>query len=304
MKLSLQAAAKSRGGQVCGECVRFPPPGHSKDDRSGAVWFGAHYPDGLYVHVFSPADDPLAVKDYVRDCLGLPQQRPGERRTDARPRPSRLSGRADQDSEQDAKRAAAERIFDEALSLRDAEAKIGNIYLAARGIFLCDNILKSNALRLHPGCKLSLADGSVVYRPTLVAKLVDIQTDEFRGIQRTFLKPDGSGKDEIIPGGRMMLGASEGAVCKLTADEKVETVLGIGEGLETTLSMRSLQEFGDSPIRACCTAHRLAKFPVLAGLECLWVAVDNDSNNAGQHAAQELSRRWVHAGCEVFLVRP
>lgn len=98
-----------------------------------------------------------------------------------------------------------------------------------------------------------------------------------------------------------MLGASNGAVCKLSRDEDVTTVLGIGEGIETTLSLRHLPEFGLTPVWACCSAERLAAFPVLAEIEVLWVAVDHDE--AGLRAAERVADRWTDAGREVFLIR-
>src|SRR5262249_5913667 len=149
-------------------------------------------------------------------------------------------------------------------------------YLSSRGVEPDDEIIESNALRCDPACPL-LIDGVLTHRPALIAKLVDIHSNEFRGVQRIYLKPDGTGKADDIPGGsRRMLGGSDGAVCKLVADENVDIVLGVGEGVETTLSMRHLEEFGATPVWACLSAGSLAEFPVLSGIEVLWVAVDHD----------------------------
>jgi putative DNA primase/helicase len=49
-------------------------------------------------------------------------------------------------------------------------------------------------------------------------------------------------------------------------------------------------------------AGGVARFPVLAGIECLTILVDNDAT--GQAAALECSKRWTGAGCEVFRVLP
>jgi hypothetical protein len=51
-------------------------------------------------------------------------------------------------------------------------------------------------------------------------------------------------------------------------------------------------------------AGAVAKFPVLAGIGCLTVLVDNDANGVGQAAALECSRRWTSMGREVFRVVP
>lgn len=75
---SLKMAARALGGMISGDCIRFPPPGHSKNDRSGAAWFGPQYPDGVYVHTFSPIDDPLPVKDYVLERTGMKRRHRGK----------------------------------------------------------------------------------------------------------------------------------------------------------------------------------------------------------------------------------
>jgi hypothetical protein len=137
--------------------------------------------------------------------------------------------------------------------------------------------------------------------PAILAALVDIRSNEFRGIQRTFLAPDGSGKADLPGGARRMLGPSANAVCKLSRDEDVTTVLGIGEGIESTLSMRSIPECHGIPVWACLSAPALAAFPVLPSVEVLWVAVDHDK--AGIKAAAEVRARWSAAGREVFTIQ-
>jgi hypothetical protein len=82
----------------------------------------------------------------------------------------------------------------------------------------------------------------------------------------------------------------------------VTLCLGIGEGIESTLSLRELPEFGASPVWALLSAGGVAAFPVLSGIECLWIAVDRDP--AGERAAHACAERWRAAGREVFLVKP
>jgi len=50
------------------------------------------------------------------------------------------------------------------------------------------------------------------------------------------------------------------------------------------------------------SAPALSEFPVLSGIEVLWVAVDHD--DAGMKAAAQVETRWIAAGCEVFQVKP
>src|SRR5215211_3656341 len=90
-----------------------------------------------------------------------------------------------------------------------------------------------------------------------------------------------------------------GGAVKLTPDEDVSTCLGIGEGIESTLSLRLVPEFGPSPVWALLSAGGVARFPVLSGIEVLWIAVDHDPNGQGQAAAQACADRWQGAGREM-----
>jgi AAA domain len=68
----LQALAGIFGGEVSNGQVRAPGPGHSAEDRSMSIRLDPSAPDGFLVNTFSPADDPIACKDYVRQKLGIP----------------------------------------------------------------------------------------------------------------------------------------------------------------------------------------------------------------------------------------
>ncbi len=122
----------------------------------------------------------------------------------------------------------------------------------------------------------------------MVAAMVDIQTNEFRGIHRTRLKP----KDKA------MLGRAKGAVVKLTPDADVTTGLHICEGIETGLA---LMDMGFQPLWACLSAGGIAKFPVLASIEYLTIFADNDASQAGQKAARACGERWQAADKEIII---
>ena len=62
-----------------------------------------------------------------------------------------------------------------------------------------------------------------------------------------------------------------------------------------------LTEYGASPVWACLNNAGVASFPVLPGIEVLWIAVDNDP--AGIEAAETCCRRWQRAGREVILIK-
>jgi hypothetical protein len=75
MTTQLKSWATALGGDVSGNSVRAPGPGHSAPDRSLSVTPSATAPDGFLVHSFS-GDDPIACKDYVRAKLGMPEFKP------------------------------------------------------------------------------------------------------------------------------------------------------------------------------------------------------------------------------------
>ena len=67
--MDLRSLARALGGEVRGQKVACPGPGHSPEDRSLSVWFNDT--GGIAVHSFAN-DDPIACKDYVRQkpaCL-------------------------------------------------------------------------------------------------------------------------------------------------------------------------------------------------------------------------------------------
>jgi hypothetical protein len=68
--MNLQNIAAALGGEVSGDQVVAPGPGHSRKDRSLSVKLVSSAPDGLLVHSFA-GDDWQACKDHVKKCLGI-----------------------------------------------------------------------------------------------------------------------------------------------------------------------------------------------------------------------------------------
>jgi len=108
---------------------------------------------------------------------------------------------------------------------------------------------------------------------------------------RTALAPDGRKID------RKARGPTTGCAIKLSSNEDVTLGLAIGEGLETVLAAMRL---GFSPAWALGGTSGLKNFPVLGGIECLTILVDNDKHMAGDKAARECVARWTGAGREVI----
>jgi putative DNA primase/helicase len=162
-------------------------------------------------------------------------------------------------------------------------------YLQSRRLSLPDR--HEEVLRFHPSCPF----GKGARHPCMITLYRDIRTNEPKAIHRTALTPDGK---KI---GRMALGPKSGCAIKLTPDEDVTEGLAIGEGAETALAGMAL---GFRPAWALGDAGAVAKFPVLSGIECLTILVDNDASGTGQASAIECSRRWTSMGREVFRVVP
>jgi hypothetical protein len=67
----LPTLARALGGEIRGNQILAPGPGHSAVDRSLAVKPDDAAPDGFLVHSFAH-DDPIRCRDYVRERCGLP----------------------------------------------------------------------------------------------------------------------------------------------------------------------------------------------------------------------------------------
>lgn len=175
---------------------------------------------------------------------------------------------------------------------RPLAGTIGAAYLAARR---CTLPPEDGALRFHPARKHPMGDH---IGPALVALVTDATTGEPMSLHTTFICADGT-KPAHLPGpARLMLGRHRkaGGVIRLWPDEAVTTGLGIGEGVETCLSLAHAFR----PVWSLIDAGNLRAFPVLAGVESLLIAADHDP--AGLAAARECAARWCAAGRTASLV--
>jgi putative DNA primase/helicase len=182
------------------------------------------------------------------------------------------------------RRELAQRIWSEAV---DPRGTIVERYLAVRGVPLPD----ADVLRFHPHCPRK--GGNL---PAMVALMTEPLTDEFRGVHRTFLKPDGSGKAEVDKP-KMMLGGA--GIIQLVDLQEIGVGLGLAEGIETALSV--MQTIGWGPVWAAGSAGAIKDFPVLRATT---LNIFTDSDGTGLKAAQTCSSRWAEAGAEVFIHEP
>ena len=286
--IDLRHAAHLLGGEVSAGRILCPGPGHSRRDRSLSVRFSDNAPDGFLVQSFAN-DDWQECKDHVRYFLGLDQFRPGEHQPDEirRPRFERPDEPTD-DEKQNKDRALA--IWNEAVPIRGTPAEA---YLAGRGLFY-----GGEALRWHPRCPF----GRGVRAGCMVALVRNIATDEPQAIHRTAIGVDGSKLSHLGSNGRLTLAPIRGGAVKLTDNADVSDLLGIGEGIESVLSLPIVAGVANLPVWSLIAAGPLAAFPALTGLRAVWVAMDHDP--AGIAAAGEITARMTSHEIETIIVAP
>jgi putative DNA primase/helicase len=265
---NLQHIAHALGGEVSGRQVLAPGPGHSSHDRSLAVRPAQNAPDGLLIYSHS-GDDWRSCRVHVLSRLGITR------------------GRAFEVHEKGWLPEAGEPVrgrIERAVTLwrqgTDPRGTLVETYLASRGLALTPELVM-RVIRFHAACPWrNKMSGKLVHIPAMLAVMRNIYTNEVTAVQRTALSQTGT---KI---GRMTLGPKTGAAIKVSADEDVTMGLAIGEGLETVLSAMRLSF---NPAWAVGDASNMRVFPILPGIGCLTIIVDNDENGTGQRAALECS---------------
>jgi hypothetical protein len=116
---NLRSLARALGGDVRGNSVSAPGPGHSAKDRSLSVTPSSAAPDGFIVHSFAGDDFPKC-RDHVKARLGLPlghkPQAPLPPPPPLRPPPSPLSLRTQP--------SHAGRMWSEGIDLRQLHGRL------------------------------------------------------------------------------------------------------------------------------------------------------------------------------------
>jgi putative DNA primase/helicase len=277
--IALRAAARALNGEVCGQSIRCPGPGHSHKDRSLAVSFSAMAPLGFICFSHS-GDDWKHCQAYVADKLGIATDA-WKRKDTPRRAIEALQPPVESEAEDDdraAKIAGAVALWRAAI---DPRGTLVETYLRTRGLELGDDIAGS-VLRWAPDID------------AMVALFRSIETNRPQAISRTFLDRDGA---KIK---RMFSGPVGGAAIMLDGFDTVTHGLFVGEGIETCLSALAL---GLRPCWALGSAGSIASFPMIGGVEALNVIVDHDPNGVGEKAARAVEARWLAAGREVNLLR-
>jgi putative DNA primase/helicase len=149
-------------------------------------------------------------------------------------------------------------------------------------------------LRYHPNCPFGEER-----LPCMLALVREIKTNAPVAVHRTALNLEGKYPQRID---RKSLGPTSGGAIKISPDHEVTHGLLIGEGIETVLSASKVLQY--KPVWSLIDKGNLAKLPVLAGIETVVIAIDNDPNGEGQRAAQECTQRLLQGGIEVLSAQP
>jgi hypothetical protein len=293
--MTLRSFAAALGGEISGDRVLAPGPGHSCRDRSMAVWLDANSPHGFRCHSFA-GDDFKRCRDHVRERLAMPSWRPGAAALLSTPPVVRTQVDPQRETIDRERIDRAMTIWKEAMSPRGTPVEL---YLRHRRLSLPQDVLKADALRFHPACPFRLDDGTTVRLPAMLGLMRDIRTNEPKALHRTAFEEDGRGKSELpgLGNAKKMLGHAKDTVIKLTADDEVVDGLGVAEGIETALTLLCADW---RPLWACGTAGAIERFPVLPGIECLTIFADAD--RAGMAAAEKCQEQWNAAGLECRIL--
>ena len=273
-----QAVAHHMGGGVhhSGNSWRVRCPVHGGQDRNLAIKDGRD--TDIIVRCFSHGCDPVALLRAIGAAGGRkpdqPQWRPSRPPTIRPPDYSKLSY-----------------VLSKLLPI---EGSVVSTYLHSRGLELPPGGHHLGFLPAQP------PDHPW---PCMVGIITDLRDHQkILSLHFTRLMHDGSSKAPG-PQPRSFLKdfSKKGGIIRLCADADVERRVGIGEGIETALSVMTAYRRDEGrlePVWSALDAGNLGLLPVLDGIETL--AIYADKGNAGERAADNLAERWLAADREVF----
>lgn len=183
-----------------------------------------------------------------------------------------------------------ERLWDRGKSI--ARNSKGDWCFKMRGVELPDDC---SSIRFFEKAKIK---GFEV--PAVGAAFKKVGSSKITGIMFTHL--DGFKKGDL--GKSYALGSNKAnAAIQISTLKPNDSVLGIGEGIETTLSIRRFKGFESLPVWACGDAGNLANFSPPPQIKDVIVAVDND--DAGVRAFTKFAIRMKAFNVNVFsLISP
>jgi hypothetical protein len=292
----LSRIALALGGEVAGDGVLAPGPGHGPRDRSLSVKPNPTARDGFIVFSFAN-DDWRRCRDHVRSKLGLPHDGWKREREPYRAAP-KVKAAPEPSLCQEAKREQTNWRVARWLWSRGKPAAftIAEVYLReARGY---GGVIQPT-LRFFPphdgnDPALMVAFGLCTEPEPGVLAIAD---DAVMAVQLVDLKPDGSGKADRDPNKNII---GRGALGSPIVVAPPNDLLGLAitEGVEDAVSVFEATGLG---VWASGGATRM---PALAATVPDYIACVNifgDDDEAGRRGATELAERVRARGFEIIL---
>ena len=211
--------------------------------------------------------------------------------------------------------AHAEQAREQYKQWADNKTKLIKIWNEAK-LITCDDAvgqyLLSRGLQVPAGDSLRIYnrlaywhEGEIIgYFPTMIG-FVSAPTGELITLHKTYLTPDGKKANvpivrKLSPAAGPMAGASIKFGSPARRDDGT-LAIGIAEGLETALSASRLWGL---PVWSAISTSGLVRFEPPPNVTNVYIFSDNDSNNAGQVAAQKLAQRLTYCGLSVRVHEP
>jgi putative DNA primase/helicase len=195
-----------------------------------------------------------------------------------------------------------DKIINECIPLSSPKAIVAKRYFARRGLSNVSSL--GNEVLFHPGLDSWLfQNGSFKKEGTFPAIVAVIRnkSGDVMNIHRTFLTPDGYKANIESPrkvGAEILSKPVTGGAVQISPPS---SVMGIAEGLETTLAVME----GTKLAMNCVLNTSLMKsYLPPVGVRVVIIFADNDKNNAGIDAAQVLYDKLTKLGYTCIIALP
>lgn len=176
---------------------------------------------------------------------------------------------------------------------RPITGTLAETYLRQRGITA---LHETAALRFHPNCyHVPENGGPRAALPAMIAAVTGLDGRQW-GAHRTWIASDGEGKAPLATP-RKAMGELHGHAVRFG---KPSSIMAVGEGIETVLSLRCL--LPTMPMAAALSGAHLAAIRFPPTLRRLYIICDDDC--AGEAARDRLMARAHTAGVEPIALSP
>jgi putative DNA primase/helicase len=182
---------------------------------------------------------------------------------------------------------------------KDATDTLVENYLYSRNL----TITPPETIRFHPNLKYFEQDSHGVWHeswhPAMIAKIQRYPNDSCIGVHRTYLKPDGSGKAEVLKP-KKMLGSCLGGAVRFQG-ESLECI-ALSEGIENGLTY--WQENPYITAWACLSTSGMKSIVLPPPHITPEIIIIADHDPAGFAAAKELAYRLTREKRKVYIIAP